>query len=113
VRVLSASRRGSGLGKNGRSGRAYLLTRVAEHRRADEVTRDIHVPLSRIAVASVLRDPPAPPAVMVGAYLVATVRAPEFSARARALAARHPDLRTHVTGPWPPYSFAMEEQHCG
>lgn len=113
VRVLPASRGDTEHGTDGRSGRAYLLARVAEHRREGEVTRDIHEPLSRLAVASVLRDPPAPPAVMVGAYLVATEREPEFSAQAHALAARHPDLQTHVTGPWPPYSFATEEQHCG
>ena len=94
---------------DGTSGRAYLLARAAEHRRADQAAGDIHRPLARLAAASTVRDQPRPPAVMVAAYLVDAGRIDDFRARAEELAARHDDLELVVTGPWPPYNFATEE----
>ncbi|MQA03163.1 MAG: hypothetical protein GEV07_10695 [Streptosporangiales bacterium] len=91
-----------------RSGRDYLLSRAAEQRRASEVTRDLHEPLAERADASVLREYPAPPDVMVGTYLLPADRATDFSAYAEALGTRHADMRAHVTGPWPPYNFVSE-----
>ena len=90
------------------SGRAYLLARVAEQRRADEATRELHAPLASLAAASVVRERPVPPAVLVAAYLVDKDRVVEFRSRADELAARHEQLQVVVTGPWPPYSFSTE-----
>lgn len=42
-----------------------------------------------------------------GAYLVATTREEEFHDVVRELRTRHPALRLDLTGPWPPYSFAV------
>lgn len=96
-----------------RSGRAYLLARAAEHRRADEAARHLHAPLSELAAASLVREPPAPPAILVAAYLVDARLVDEFRARAEELAGRHEDLQTAVTGPWPPYNFVTEQPHEG
>lgn len=118
VRVMRPDEPGSGarsrevgLGRavDGTSGRAYLLARAAEHRRADQAAGAIHRPLARLAAASSVRDQPRPPAVMVAAYLVDVGRIDDFRARAEELAARHDDLALVVTGPWPPYNFAAEE----
>jgi hypothetical protein len=92
------------------TGRDYLLARAAEKRRGDLAARELHPPLATLAVSSRLRENPAPPAVLVAAYLVDTDRVAEFRERADALAASREDLRAVVTGPWPPYNFATEEQ---
>ena len=96
-----------------RSGRAYLLARAAEHRRADQAARELHAPLAELAAASLLRERPAPPATLVAAYLVEAGLVDEFRARAGELAARQDDLHVVVTGPWPPYNFATEEPDAG
>jgi hypothetical protein len=90
------------------SGRAYLLARAAEHRCADQAARGLHAPLASLAAASVVRERPAPPAVLIAAYLVDKGRIDEFRARAEELAARHEQLQVVVTGPLPPYSFSTE-----
>jgi hypothetical protein len=92
------------------TGRDYLLARAAQHRRADEAARYLHAPLAELATESRLREPPAPPAILVAAYLVESDRAAEFCARADELAGRHDDLQAVLTGPWPPYNFVAEEQ---
>jgi hypothetical protein len=93
------------------SGRAYLLARAAEHRRADKAIADVHAPLAELAAASVVRNRPRPPAIMIAAYLVDAVRVADFRLRADEIAARHEDLQLIVTGPWPPYNFATGSAH--
>jgi Gas vesicle synthesis protein GvpL/GvpF len=106
LRVISE--RGSDSPQTQQSGRAYLLVRTAQHRRADQAAREIHTPLASLAVASVVRERPAAPAVLVAAYLVDHSRVNEFRARAQKLAARQEQLQVVVTGPWPPYNFSTE-----
>lgn len=76
---------------------------------ADEIGRK----LSRIAVDTRRRPSPMPSLaddsgwiVLNSAYLVDTEHATRFSEIASSVAAGHTALRTVVTGPWPPYSFA-------
>lgn len=108
VRILGERSRPAGAANRADSGREYLLARAAELRRASEVARDFHEPLTALADASVLRENPAPPDVMVGAYLLPADRATDFSTRVEALGSRHPDMCVHTTGPWPPYNFVSE-----
>lgn len=91
------------------SGRAYLLARVSDQRRRDLLARELHAPLAELAAGTVLREGPAPPAIVAGAYLVDAGRVEEFRARANALGERQRDVRVVVTGPWPPYSFTGED----
>jgi Gas vesicle synthesis protein GvpL/GvpF len=93
-----------------RSGRDYLLGRVAEHRRSEQVARELHEPLAELAVASRRSERPPPPAIMVGSYLVEEAKVEHFRERADALGRRQQGVRVVVTGPWAPYSFAEEEQ---
>lgn len=91
-------------------GRRYLLARVEEHQRAEQVARDLHVPLARLASESILRKHAEAPAIMVAAYLVPTHAVPAFRASVERLAADHTKLRVVLTGPWPPYNFAAGDR---
>jgi Gas vesicle synthesis protein GvpL/GvpF len=108
LRVLPERRDGAARGGE-RSGREYLLARVDEHRRAERAAAELHPPLAALASASRLQEQPAPPAILVGSYLVAEDQIEAFRARVDELATRHRELQLVVTGPWPPYSFATEE----
>jgi hypothetical protein len=82
-----------------------LAAVLAERR--DELARGLERVRGRVELG--LRVLPAPPAILVGSYLVAEDQIETFRARADELAARHRELQLVVTGPWPPYSFATEE----
>jgi len=44
-----------------------------------------------------------------GAYLVEVENAAHFERSVRELESEHPDCQIAISGPWPPYSFAMLE----
>jgi hypothetical protein len=108
VRALARSGANAAPPGRERSGREYMLTRLREHRRADEAARSLHAPLAAMACDSRLRAPTPPHARLASTYLVDRVRIEEFRARVEELAARHEDLDVVLTGPWPPYSFVGE-----
>ncbi|HEY1633115.1 MAG TPA: GvpL/GvpF family gas vesicle protein [Acidimicrobiales bacterium] len=104
-------------------GTAYLLRRrvqlsARERAGADlaQAAEDVHTTLAEVAVAS-RRHPPQDrrlsgqesAMVLNGAYLIDEDRTDEFVAMAAALDDRHPELSLELTGPWPPYSFAIVE----
>lgn len=113
LRVIPERGSKRGVDRGEQTGRAYLRARATEHRRANEAARDLHAPLSELAAASLVRERPAPPAILVATYLVDDARVAEFRARADELAARHGHLQVLVTGPWPPYNFVEEEPREG
>lgn len=92
------------------SGRDYLLARVGNHAQARILQHELHAPLARLATANVLRKRAAPPAILVASYLVDAGAVAEFRRRAEELAEQQRRARVLVTGPWPPYSFAGEQQ---
>jgi hypothetical protein len=108
VRVIPerAAPRAGAAGRE-RSGREHLLALARHQRGADRAARDLHAPLAALATASVVREHPAPPAVLVSSYLVDAAAVAEFRRRAQELAARHEGTSVTVTGPWPPYSFVV------
>jgi hypothetical protein len=91
------------------SGREYVLSLTAAKRRSERAVGQIHHPLHALAAASVVRERPTAPAVMVATYLVDAGQVDRFRGVARELAGEHPDLQVAVTGPWPPYSFTGQE----
>lgn len=113
LRVFREPEREHGKAAGERSGREYLLARVGEHRRAELASRELHTPLAALANASVVREHPRPPAILVAAYLVDAEQVPEFRRRADELAAHQENLQVVVTGPLPPYTFAVEERDEG
>jgi hypothetical protein len=92
------------------SGRDYLLARVRTHGRYQQAIREVHAPLDALSEASCIRQPREPPAILAAAYLVDSERVAEFRLQADQLARRQTGIQVLVTGPWPPYSFATEEQ---
>jgi hypothetical protein len=98
---------GASSGGGERSGRDHLLALARQQRRADRAARDLHTPLAALATESVVRERPAPPAVLVSSYLVDAGAVTEFRRRAEELAARLQGTSVTVTGPWPPYSFVV------
>jgi len=98
-----------------RSGRAYMMARLARERCSREahhtielLAAGIHAKLAALSRDSTLRVTSAPVPRVAAAYLVAREHADNFNVRVRQLAAQHPDLRLLCTGPWPPYHFVPE-----
>ena len=106
------------------AGLAYLKRRRAqltagEQARFDAVNdvRAVHASLGEYAADARLHPPQSAqlsgtrlPMVLNAAYLIATDEGASFTAAVAAEANAHPDLRIELTGPWPPYSFADDEQ---
>ena len=96
-----------------RSGRAYMLARLEDERRrraaqaqAEQIGQALNATLAPLAHDTTRRILPAPRVLLTAAYLVSRDQVESFTARARALAGDHPDLRITCTGPWPTYHFS-------
>lgn len=92
------------------SGREYLLSRVGEHRRREEILAAVHRPLAALARGAQTRQSRRMDAALTASYLVEREHESAFRARADALSV--PEARIIVTGPWPPYSFVAGERPC-
>jgi len=113
----------SGTGGTG-PGAAFLRRRrsqlTARENARQTVAADaekIHLALDELAVASYARPPQDPKLtghaewmVLNGAYLVGEEGSAGFAAAVHRLGADYPELRIELTGPWPPYSFAVVEE---
>jgi hypothetical protein len=82
-----------------------MRARLAELRRQDRLVEELHEPLARLARESTLDRQGGE---LRAAYLVERERVPEFRELAQRVEAS-PELTVVCTGPWPPYSFASEE----
>lgn len=119
--------RGAGDGAGSGAGLAYLKRRraaLAADQQARSATvaaaRSVHARLAGHAVDSRLHPPQAAqlsgvrlPMLLNAAYLIGADEGTSFTAAVAAEAAAHPELRIELTGPWPPYSFAGDEQQPG
>jgi hypothetical protein len=90
------------------SGRAYMSARLEERRSADRLADALHRPLAALARESSLTVGATPSLPVTGAYLVDRGAVGEFRKAVERLQADHPSVGIVCTGPWPPYSFAME-----
>ena len=102
---------------------AYLRRRrdqLAAGREARTVAvrgaRAVHAGLAGKAAAAMVRPPQSAqlsrarrPMVLNAAYLLDVSDGTAFTAAVAAEATAHPELRIELTGPWPPYSFADDE----
>jgi hypothetical protein len=109
----------------GGAGMAYLRRRRAQLTAAREsksaaVTGAVTVHAELAAKATDSRLHPPQPAQLSGvrlplpmllnaAYLLDTADSVAFTAAVAGLASAHPELHVELTGPWPPYSFAGED----
>ena len=94
---------------NARDGRAYVLARLDEYRRADRAAHDVHEPLAAFACESRVRQRTPAPTLLAAAYLVERGDVARFRARVEEAAAVCPGVHVACTGPWPPYSFTEPE----
>ena len=106
------------------AGLAYLKRRRAQltageraRSAAVNAVRAVHANLGEHAADSRLHPPQSTqlsgarlPMLLNAAYLIATDEGAGFTAAVEAEASAHPDLRIELTGPWPPYSFAGDEE---
>jgi hypothetical protein len=92
-----------------RPGTAYLMNRLAQKRRGDEVLDLVHRPLSALAREHMRLDRTLDdPSSVRLAYLVDEAAIAPFQERVRDLEAELGNVSLACTGPWPPYSFAGE-----
>jgi hypothetical protein len=94
--------------------RTQLTAREEASRAAAADAEKIHLALGGLAVASYARPPQdrqltghAERMILNGAYLVDREGSAGFADAVYRLGAECPDLRMELTGPWPPYSFAV------
>lgn len=87
------------------SGRAYMVTRLDEVRRAERLGGELHAPLAELARASDHRVHVTPQLLLSAAYLVERDRVATFRGVVEELAASREELSFACTGPWPAYSF--------
>ncbi len=106
---------GAGPGLSYLRRRRHQLSAAEQARQADAaLAEDVHAELRGMAAAAQLR--PAQAAELTGehsttmllnaTYLVDDATAARFAAAVRELGRRH-GIRIELTGPWPPYSFAL------
>jgi Gas vesicle synthesis protein GvpL/GvpF len=90
-----------------RPGTAYLMTRLAQKHRGDEVIDLVHRPLADLAREHVRLDRSIGNQSSVRlAYLVDEDVVEPFQERVQSLETELEHVRLACTGPWPPYSFA-------
>ncbi len=94
------------------SGRAYLLDRLeqerraqAERQRAHARASQLHTQLSCLATDSTLWLPVTGRGLLTAAYLVRREQIDPFQREVQRLGSAYPTLHLVCTGPWPPYSF--------
>ena len=107
-------------GETGGAGLAYLKRRRAQLS-ADRDSRvaaaggaqTVHAELSGRAAAARLHPPQSPqlsgvrqPMLLNASYLLDAANVVSFTEAVAGQATSHPELRIELTGPWPPYSFA-------
>jgi len=93
-----------------RTGRDYLLEKLAHEQRNEHGAAALHEPLSAVAVASRRGRLQSDDEVLRAAYLVERADVARFRALVERLQHQHPELAVLCTGPWPPYSFVAVPQ---
>jgi hypothetical protein len=107
----------------GGAGMAYLrrrrtqLTSARESRSAAVIgAQAVHAELTAKAIGTRLHPPQSAQLsidrrsmLLNAAYLLETADCVTFTAAVAGQASAHPELRLELTGPWPPYSFAAED----
>jgi hypothetical protein len=110
-------RTGAGAGLAHLRQRSGQLTAARESKAAAAAgAQAVHVELTAKAADTRLHPPqPAqldrirPPMLLNAAYLLDAADSVTFTAAVAGQATAHPELRVELTGPWPPYLFAAEE----
>jgi hypothetical protein len=119
----AANRDGGDTEPGGGAGLAYLRRRRAQLSADREVTsaavrtaQAMHADLAAKAIDTRLHPPQSvrlsgtrQPMLLNAAYLTDAADGPAFTGAVAGQATAHPELRVELTGPWPPYSFAGDD----
>lgn len=97
-------------------GRTYMLMRLEDERlarvwrqQAEELAWEVHAPLAALAVEHVHKVLVVPRLLLTAAYLVDQPCVAAFQFEVDKLSVDYPGLRFLATGPWPAYSFVVEQ----
>jgi hypothetical protein len=91
------------------SGAEYMRRRLEEVDRAQALARDVHGRLAELARESTSQVVARDDLVLTAAYLLPRAAVEQFRSALHAVEAEHRDVTLVLTGPWPPYSFALLE----
>ncbi|MFL6019573.1 MAG: GvpL/GvpF family gas vesicle protein [Gaiellaceae bacterium] len=91
------------------SGSEYMRRRLGDITRAEELAGELHGSLAAAARESTCNVLSRPDVVLTAAYLVARGDLDRFHAALEAVERRTAGVTLVLTGPWPPYSFALLE----
>jgi hypothetical protein len=95
------------------SATGHLLDRLARTRRAMTFGERMDAALTEIARASKRRVTTTPALLLTSAYLVDRDRLEEFRDSIESLGFELDGATVTCTGPWPPYSFAADQEQGG
>lgn len=117
----ASASQGSGVGAAYLQRRRDQLTAQKNSRRQMLGNAEVmHAELSERAAGARLHPPQAPQLtgnkslmILNAAYLVDDERGEDFASVVTAMAERYPGVKLELTGPWPPYSFAANEESEG
>jgi hypothetical protein len=101
---------GSGEKSPARSGREYMGRRLEEANRRRRLAEQIDEPLARLARAAARVDRSPAGILLTAAYLVPQAAADAFRLEVQRLQELLADVDVVCTGPWPPYSFAVDTE---
>jgi gas vesicle protein GvpL/GvpF len=91
------------------SGAEYMRRRLGQVEQAQRLARDLHGRLGELARESTSQVVARDDLVLTAAYLLPRAAVEEFRSALEAVEAEHRDVTLVLTGPWPPYSFALLE----
>ena len=113
--AAETGRAASRAGRRAASGAGGATRRAAG--RGRPTSRAVHGHLAGHAAEARLHPPQSPqlsgdqrPMMLNAAYLVDATAGTGFASEVAAAADEHPDLELNLTGPWPPYSFAGDDE---
>jgi hypothetical protein len=91
------------------SGAEYMRRRLGQVGQAQALARDVHARLAELARESTSQVVARDGLVLTAAYLLPRAAVEQFRSALPELEAEHRDVTLVLTGPWPPYSFALLE----
>jgi hypothetical protein len=86
-----------------------MRRRLQQVEQAQALAREVHGTLVELARESTSRLVARDDLVLTAAYLLPRAAVEQFRSALQALEAQHREATLVLTGPWPPYSFALLE----
>jgi hypothetical protein len=91
------------------SGAEYMRRRLEQVEQAQALAREVHGTLAELARESTSQLVARDDLVLTAAYLLPRAALDRFRSAVQVVEAQHREVTLVLTGPWPPYSFALLE----